>query len=257
MAGRARVEPAGDFDYEAGGGRGYARRRRTDPRIAEYVHAALGDAETVLNVGAGAGSYEPEDRYVVAVEPSAAMRAQRTLRPAVDAVAERLPFDDGAFAAAMATITIHQWSDVGAGLRELRRVSRGPVVLLTFDGGAMLDFWLHEYAPEMLEVEAARFPELDVITAALGKVTVTPVPIPFDCVDGFAEAFYGRPEELLDADVRRSQSAWANAGEEATEVGVARLREALSSGAWDEKHGALRSEPEYLGSLRLITAAAR
>ena len=101
---------AGDFDYDAGGGVGYAARRRADPRIAAFVHAALGDARTVLNVGAGAGSYEPEDRYVVAVEPSAAMRAQRST-PAVDGVAEALPFDDDAFDAAMATVTIHQWRD--------------------------------------------------------------------------------------------------------------------------------------------------
>jgi SAM-dependent methyltransferase len=255
MARRPRITPAGDFDYEAGG-RDYARRRRTDPRIETLVHAALGDAETVLNVGAGAGSYEPDDRFVIAVEPSAAMRAQRT-RPAVDAVAEALPFDDDAFDAAMAMVTIHQWSDVGAGLRELRRVSRGPVVLLTFDGGAMKDFWLYEYAPEMLDAEATRYPSLDLVAAALGKVTAAPVPIPLDCEDGFVEAFYGRPEALLDGDVRAAQSSWGRAGAHASAVGVERLREALASGAWDARFGALRSQPEYLGSLRLIRAAAR
>jgi SAM-dependent methyltransferase len=255
MARRARIAPAGDFDYEAAG-RDYARRRRTDPRIATLVHAALGDAETVVNVGAGAGSYEPDDRYVIAVEPSASMRAQRT-RPAVDAVAEALPFDDDAFDAAMATVTIHQWSDVDAGLRELRRVSRGPVVLLSFDGDAMKDFWLYQYAPEMLDVEAARYPSLDTIAAALGRVTAAPVPIPLDCVDGFVEAFYGRPECLLDPAVRAAQSSWGKAGDAATEAGVPRLRDALSSGEWDARHGALRSQPEYLGSLWLITAAAR
>jgi SAM-dependent methyltransferase len=255
MARRARITPAGDVDYEAGG-RDYAGRRRTDPRIETLVHAALGDAETVLNVGAGAGSYEPEDRYVIAVEPSAAMRAQRT-RPAVDAAAEALPFDDDAFDAAMAMVTIHQWSDVDAGLRELRRVSRGNVVLLTFDGGAMKDFWLYGYAPEMLDVEASRYPSLDAIAAALGKVTAAPVPIPLDCVDGFVEAFYGRPEALLEPAVRAAQSSWGRAGDAASEAGVTRLREALASGAWDAEHGALRAQAEYLGSLRLVTAAAR
>lgn len=134
---------AGDFDYDRHG-QGYARQRRTDPRIAARVHAArvhaaLGQARTVINVGAGAGSYEPEDRHVVAVEPSAAMRAQRPrhLAPALDAVAERLPFDDDSFDAAMATVTVHQGSDTEQGLRELRRVSHGPVVILTFDGDAL------------------------------------------------------------------------------------------------------------------------
>ena len=156
MAGRAqRLTPAGDFDYERAGA-GYARLRRTDPRLAAHVHAALGEARTVLNVGAGAGSYEPEDRYVVAVEPSAAMRAQRPAgRPAVDAVAEALPFDDDSFDAAMAMITVHQWSDLERGLAELRRVARGPVVILTFDPDAMLDFWLADYVPEVLRGRAA------------------------------------------------------------------------------------------------------
>ncbi len=142
---------AGDFDYESGG-TGYAVHRRTDPRIAALVHAALGDARTVVNVGAGAGSYEPIDRDVTAVEPSEAMRRQRPahLAPAVDAVAEALPFPDGSFDAAMAMVTIHQWPDAERGLRELRRVSRGPVVILTFDGDALDEFWLAEYAPELI-----------------------------------------------------------------------------------------------------------
>src|SRR4051794_19484486 len=136
------MQPAGDFDYERGG-TGYAVRRRTDPRIAARVHAALGDARTVLNVGAGAGSYEPTDRVVTAVEPSAAMRAQRPAdRPAIDAQAENLPFPDGSFDAAMAMVTVHQWPDLDGGLRELRRVSRGPVVMLTFDPDSLDRLWL-------------------------------------------------------------------------------------------------------------------
>ena len=144
----ARERLAGDVDYEVEGV-GYAVQRRTDPRIASLVHAALGDARTVLNVGAGAGSYEPHDRVVTAVEPSAAMRAQRPshLAEAMDATAEALPFDDDSFDAAMATVTIHQWTDVDRGLRELRRVSRGPVVILTFDGDAITRFWLKRVRP--------------------------------------------------------------------------------------------------------------
>jgi SAM-dependent methyltransferase len=250
----ARERPAGDFDYEAGG-EGYATIRRTDPRIAAYVHNALADARTVLNVGAGAGSYEPEDRYVVAVEPSAKMRAQRSGPPAIDATAEKLPFDDDSFEAAMATITIHQWADGDAGLRELRRVSRGPVVILTFDAPALAAFWLGEYVPEVIEAEARRYRPLDHIAAVLGgDVAVTEVPLALDCVDGFAEAFYGRPEALLDPIVRRSQSAWGFVPEAAIERGLAQLRAELASGEWDERHGHLRTQPEYVGSLRLIVA---
>ena len=248
MAGRAqRLTPAGDFDYERSGA-GYARRRRTDPRLAAHVHAALGDARTVLNVGAGAGSYEPEDRYVVAVEPSAAMRAQRPVeRPAVDAVAEALPFDDDSFDAAMAMITVHQWSDLERGLTELQRVARGPVVILTFDPDAMLDFWLADYVPEVFEAERPRMPKL----SALGG-EATAVPIPLDCVDGFIEAYYGRPEAFLDPEVRAAQSAWEKTGADVG-PGLTRLAEDLRSGAWDARYGDLRRQPEYIGSLRLIT----
>jgi hypothetical protein len=251
-----RAVPAGDFDYEAGGA-GYARVRRPEPRFAARIQAALGDAPTVLNVGAGAGSYEPEDRYVAAVEPAAAMRAQRPrhLAPAIDAVAERLPFDDGAFAAAMATFSVHQWSDADAGLRELRRVSRGPVVILTADGPALRRFWLAEYVPEVIEGDAARYPNPAHVARVLGgDVAIDDVPIPFDCADGFMEAFYGRPEALLDPAVRRSQSAWAHAAPGAAERGLARLREALADGAWDARHGHLRTQPELSGALRLIVA---
>jgi SAM-dependent methyltransferase len=247
--------PAGDFDYEAGG-LGYAGRRRTDPRIAAHVLAALGDASTVLNVGAGTGSYEPPDRYVVAVEPSAAMRAQR-VTPAVIGVAEALPFDDDSFDAAMATVTIHQWPDLERGLRELRRVARGPVVILSFEGDAMLRFWLHEYVPEVFATESARDPGLDRVARILGgDVKVDEVPIPIDCVDGFVEAFYARPESLLDPEVRRAQSAWAFVEPEIVERGLARLRADLASGEWDARYGHLRTQPEYLGALRLITAVA-
>ncbi len=228
-------------DYEAVGA-AYPRHRRTDPRIAALVWEALGDAETVINVGAGAGSYEPEDRYVVAVEPSAAMRAQRRT-PAVDATAESLPFDDDSFDAAMAMVTIHQWRDVDRGLSELRRVTRGPVVILTFDGGAVPRFWLNDYAPEVLALEASRYPPLE----SLGG-RVVEVPIPLDCQDGFAEAFYGRPEALLDPEVRRAQSAWGLAGVD----DVPALRDALAGGEWDARYGHLRTQREYLGSLRLV-----
>jgi hypothetical protein len=252
--------PAGDFDYEAGGV-GYAQVRRPDPRIEQQVHAALGDARTLLNVGAGAGSYEPLDRHVVAVEPSAQMRAQRPrhLAPAVEAVAEDLPFDDGAFDAAMAMITIHQWPDLVVGLAELRRVTLGPVVVLTFDPSALPGFWLSEWAGDFMRHEARRMPPIDQVVAGLapaggGTADVQQVPLPLDCTDGFAESFYGRPEELLRDEVRRAQSAWGflEPGEE--EQIVQRLRAALESGEWDERFGHLRTQPTYEGSVRLVVS---
>lgn len=247
--------PAGDFDYERHGD-GYAELRRTDPRIAAMVHAALGDARTVLNVGAGAGSYEPLDRDVTAIEPSAVMRAQRPahLSPAVDATAETLPFPDDSFDAAMATVTVHQWPDLRRGLRELRRVSRGPVVILTFDPDAVAEFWLAAYVPSLMEGTRHRDPPIDAICAALGSARVTPVPIPIDCPDGFIEAYYGRPERLLEPEVRAAQSAWAFADPREVEIGLAHLRADLESGTWDERFGGLRRQQTYVGSLRLVVS---
>lgn len=246
--------PAGDFDYEALGP-GYAQQRRADPRIGALILQALGDAASVLNVGAGAGSYEPEDRYVVAVEPSAAMRAQRPphLTRAVCAVAERLPFDDGAFDAAMALVTVHQWRDPRRGLSELRRVTRGRVLVLTFDRDALDRFWLAAYAPELIAVERGRYPPIDLICSALGGSTeIRAVAVPSDCVDGFTEAFYARPEMLLDPAVRRSQSAWGFVEEAAHRRAIETLAHDLECGAWDERYGSWRHQPSFDGSLRLI-----
>lgn len=251
-----RKQPAGDFDYEAHGA-GYAQRRQADPHIAAMVTAALGSARTVANVGAGAGSYEPSDRYVAAVEPSATMRAQRppSRPPAIDATAERLPFDDDSFDAAMATLTIHQWADLDRGLRELRRVSRGPVVVLTFDGDALLDFWLADYQPNVIAVERDRFPSINHVIATLGgRSDVIEVPIPFDCCDGFGEAYYGRPEAFLDPEVRAAQSGWMLADQAAVHHGIDRLRADLQSGAWDARNGHLRQTPERVGAIRLVVA---
>lgn len=251
--------PAGDFDYEQHGA-GYAAQRQPDPRIAARVHAALGESRTVLNVGAGAGSYEPADRYVLAVEPSAAMRAQRPVgaAPAVNATAEHLPFDHDSFDAAMAMLTVHQWGDVNQGLRELRRVSRGPVVVLTIDISALKDFWLIEYIPEVIAVEEARFPELERIADALARgsaeVRVEVVPIPRDCTDGFGEAFYARPEAFLRPEVRAATSGLVLTAQEAVQRGLDHLKDDLASGAWDQAHGHLRQQEELNGAMRLISA---
>lgn len=247
---------AGDFDYGTLGS-GYTAIRRADPRIAAQLHAHLGPARRVLNVGAGAGSYEPLDRLLVAVEPSAAMRALRPRHhpPAIDARAEALPFDDGAFDASMASITVHQWADLSRGLSELRRVTRGPIVILGFDPDRTDRHWLDGYAPELSEVMRRRDPSLDRLRASLGDIEVHDVHIPLDCTDGFTEAFYGRPERLLDPAVRAAQSSWGFVPPEAIERFVRQLSTDLASGAWDAAHGSLRTQPTFVGSLVLVTAA--
>ena len=245
---------AGDVDY-ARFGSGYAGRRRTDPRIAAHIVSALGPSVTVLDVGAGAGSYEPTDRRVIAVEPSEAMLAQRPvgMRRVIRAVAGALPLPDHAVDASMATVTIHQWPDALAGLTELRRVSVGPVVVLTFDPDALDTLWLAEYSPELYAAEAGRYPAIASVVAALGPgATAAPVPVPFDCVDGFTEAFYGRPEAFLDPEVRRSQSAWSFVGRRAEARAIETLTADLASGRWDRRFGHLRDQPSFVGALRLV-----
>lgn len=241
-------------DYEVAG-RTYAVHRRPDPRIAARIHAALGDARTVINVGAGAGSYEPADRYVLAVEPSATMRAQRPpgAAPALDARAESLPFDDDSFDAAMACVTVHHWEDLDAGLRELRRVARGPVAVLTFDLDHLVA-WQKDHLAEGLEIEAPRFPSMDHLCGVLGNARVEHIPTPADCTDGFFESFWNRPEALLDPSVRASQSMWALLPEATEQRIVARLADALASGAWDAEHGHLREMDVLDGSLRLVVS---
>jgi SAM-dependent methyltransferase len=244
-------------DYERHG-RTYARHRRPDPRIAARIHAALGDARTVLNVGAGAGSYEPSDRWVLAVEPSATMRAQRPAgaAPAIAARAEALPFDDDAVDAAMACVTIHHWEPPAAGLAELRRVSRGPVVIFTFE----LDYlpaWQREFLREGLAKERPRFPAIDDVAAALGgRTRVERIPTPGDCADGFFEAFWRRPEGLLEEAVRGAQSMWALLEPSVEQRIVDRLAAALDCGAWDAEHGYLREQESFQGALRLVISEA-
>ncbi len=248
------AQPPGDVDYSRYG-MGYATHRRSDPRIAQLIHSALARTGAVLNVGAGSGSYEPSGRAVLAVEPSEAMLAQRSTgsAPAVRAVAGALPLADDAVTSTMATVTIHQWPDPAAGLAELRRVTVGPVVVLTFDPEALDTLWLAQYSPELYSAETRRYPSIDSIIDALGPRTiVVPVPVPFDCSDGFTEAFYGRPEAFLDPAVRGSQSAWSFVGADAETRAVDNLTSDLASGRWDERFGHLRHQPTFMGSLRLV-----
>lgn len=256
MAQRKADGSAGDADYGTIG-RDYASYRQPEPAIEALIGGALGSAHRVLNVGAGAGSYEPLNRDVTAVEPSASMRAQRPahLVRAVDGVAESLPFPDAHFDAAMTTFSVHQWSDLDAGLREMRRVTRGPVIELSCDPDLVQHFWLNDYAPKVLAAEARRYPALDEMRAVLGGVSeVVSVPIPLMCRDGFNEAYYGRPERLLDPAARLACSAWSFVDEATAADYVEALRSDLASGSWDRKYGHLRTTPEYDGSLRLIVA---
>jgi SAM-dependent methyltransferase len=254
MTSRQADGSAGDANYGAIGA-SYASYRQPEPAIASQIHRALGPARSVLNLGAGAGSYEPVDREVTAVEPSASMRAQRPahLSVAIDAVAEALPFLDGQFEASMATFTVHQWKDLDAGLREMRRVTRGPVVILSCDPDLVRDFWLNDYAPEALAAEARRYPALARIGEILGGRTLSEaVSIPLHCRDGFNEAYYGRPERFLDERARAANSAWSFVDPDTAAASVARLKRDLDNGSWDARHSPLRTQATYDGSLRLV-----
>jgi hypothetical protein len=214
----------------------YSVTRRTEPRIAAQVWAALGDARTVLNVGAGSGSYEPPGRDVIAVEPSAVMRAQRPAgaAPCVAAIAESLPFEYQSFDAAMAFATIDHWQDPIAGLREMRRVARR-VVVFTKDFSDPDLFWLNrDYLPEYAGLFVGR-PSLTDLAGAIGA-RVEPVLIPTDCVDGFYEAYWRRPEAYLDEHVRRGMSIWARVGPDAEQRAVQSLGDDLASGRWTERN---------------------
>jgi ubiquinone/menaquinone biosynthesis C-methylase UbiE len=235
----------------------YTVTRRTEPRIAARIWAALGDARTVLNVGAGTGSYEPPGRHVTAVEPSALMRAQRPAgaAPCVAAAAESLPFEDQSFDAAMAVSTIHHWQDPIAGLREMRRVARRVVVFThdTSDAGWRRRFWLsRDYLPEVADLVAGR-PSVTELAAAIGA-WMEPVLIPWDCADGFFEAYWRRPEAYLDEQVRRGVSGWARVGPEAEQRAVRSLRDDLASGQWAERNRDLAALDAAELGLRLLIA---
>jgi SAM-dependent methyltransferase len=235
-------------------GVGYAAYRRPDARIAARIADALGSARTVVNVGAGAGSYEPADRTVAAVEPSAQMVRQRApgAGPAVRATAERLPFRDASFDAALAVLTMHHWPDWGAGLGEMRRVARGPVVILTWDPDHPAFWLLQDYFPEILEIDRPLFPPFAQMERIIGPVQVRPVPVPADCTDGFLGAYWRRPEAYLDAGRRGAISTFTKLRE--VDAGLARLRADLGDGTWHRRHGHLLALPELDTGYRLLVA---
>ncbi len=230
----------------------YADLRKPDCRIAALIEQALGPARTLLNVGAGAGSYEPAGRRVTAVEPSAGMIRQRRLPAAmvVQGRAEMLPFADRSFDAAMAVLTVHHWADRAKGLGEMRRVTGGPVVLLTFDP-APRGFWLTDYIPALAALDDVQMPRMADYRRWLGPVEVTPVPIPHDCADGFLYAYWRRPAAYLDPRVRAAMSSFWALGD--VSEPLARLADDLATGAWEARYGHLRERTEIDAGYRLVT----
>jgi SAM-dependent methyltransferase len=235
-------------------GVGYAALRRPDPRLAAMIHQAIGDAETIVNVGAGAGSYEPRDSAVVSVEPSSVMLAQHRGPRRVQAMAEHLPFGDAAFDVAMAVMTVHHWNDLDRGLAELRRVSRRQVVF-TWDPEHRPRLWIvADYVPAIGAMEGARFADVPHIVSALDAHTVSTFEIPHDFTDGFQAAFWRRPEMYLDPVVRAASSTFASLPPDAVEPGLARLREDLDTGHWHRNYGDLLSKKRVDYGYRLIVA---
>jgi SAM-dependent methyltransferase len=242
-------------------GRTYTSTRHADPRIAAAIWAALGDARTVLNVGAGAGNYEPPDRELVALEPSPVMIAQRPPGAArvVRGRAEELPFEDGSFDAVMAVLSDHHWSDRPRGLAELRRVARGRVVLFNANPGEFELFWLTaEYLPEALDLVAARYRSPgaweDELREAIGPLQVTPVPVPHDCTDGFYGAYWRRPEAYLQSDVRAGISVFSQLSSGAVDRAIDALGADLETGRWHDRHRELLTKDELHLGYYLITA---
>lgn len=234
-------------------GRGYAEIRKPDPRIARAISSGLGDAESIVNVGAGTGAYEPSDRAVVAVEPSTTMIAQRTAgsAPVVRATAMSLPFKNGSFDAALAVLTVHHWPDKALGFAELRRVARRRVVVLTWDP-ASPPFWLTDYFPELLYLDRPLFPTVRDFERALGTVSAVTIPVPHDCCDGFLGAHWRRPAAYLDARVRGAISTFAKLSD--VESRLQQLRADLASGEWRRKYGDLLDKTELDLGYQLIVA---
>ena len=230
----------------------YSDLRRPDPRIATAIHEGLGAAQTILNVGAGTGSYEPEDRSVTAVEPSIEMIRKRPSSAAtvIQASAHDLPFGDATFDASMAILTIHHWPDKEVGMREVRRVTRGRIVLLTYDPTCRP--WLTDYLPELAELDEAQMPAMDDYKRWLGDVQVRPLLVPHDCTDGFLYAYWRRPAAYLDARIRSGSSSFWTI--RAVEPALERLKRDIETGEWSRKYGELLSLDSYDAGYRLVLA---
>jgi Methyltransferase domain len=238
-------------------GLGYNTVRRPDPRLAQRIWAALGEARTVVNVGAGTGSYEPTDRQVIAVEPSQVMIAQRSAdaAPVLAAGAESLPLATNTVDAGLAILTVHHWGDVEAGLVELARVARQRIVIVTMDVPVLKRMWLiSDYLGDALDDHLREFPTVERIRAALPRSRAVPLEVPRDCTDGFMAAFWARPEAYLDPAIRSASSPWHAMRASAVEAALARLEEDLRTGAWDRRYGTLRTRPAHDVGMRLVIA---
>jgi SAM-dependent methyltransferase len=240
-------------------GHGYGRYRREDPRLAARVRNALGAARTVVNVGAGTGSYEPGDVHVIAIEPSDVMASQRPPHrvPAVRASAGALPLLDASVDAAMALLSVHHWdSDREAGVRELRRVARDAVVILTYDPAVSGRMWLMaDYLPEVAALDWRIFPSMDDLALWLGgRVTIETVPIPRDTADWTLGSYWAHPERVLDPEARAATSGFARMPQTIVDRVARDVARDLTDGAWDRRHGELRRLAEYDAGLRLIVA---
>ena len=237
-------------------GAGYQQRRRPDPRLAAAITRALNRTETVVNVGAGSGSYEPMDRAVIAVEPAMTMIRQRRAgsAPVVQASATELPFRDAEFASALAILTVHHWPDRARGLDELARVARRRVVVVTWDPSSS-GFWLvDDYFPAIVELDRPIFPTIEDFERAFGRIEVHPFPVPHDCVDGFLGAYWRRPHAYLDAGARAAISAFAKAQPRDLESGLERLRRDLADGTWERRHAHLLDRAEIDLGYRIVIA---
>ncbi len=236
-------------------GTNYTGKRRQDPRIAGVIHDALGGSKSVLNIGAGAGAYEPVSRRVIALEPSAEMIRQRLqdAAPVVQGQAEAIPFADDTFDAAMAVLTVHHWSDVEVGLGEMRRVTSGSLVIVTFDPAGPY-FWLADYLPDIVALDQPIMPPLPLFTTLFEGATVTPVPVPHDCIDGFLGAYWRRPQAYLDPEVRAAISTFRKLGD--ISGPLAQLRHDLASGAWETRYGYLLDQDTLDIGYRLVVVGA-
>jgi SAM-dependent methyltransferase len=241
-------------------GRGYAQVRRADPRLEQAIWRALGGARTVLNVGAGTGSYEPRDRWVLAVEPSGVMVAQRPpdAAPVIAAHVERLPLADRSVDAAMAVLTLHHWQDLRAGLAELQRVVRERIVIVTMDVQRLAQLWIvRDYLPELLGPHMAKFPSMEDLCSLLTDPEVEILPVPHDCTDGFMAALWARPEAYLDPATRAATSPWYDLPDDLADRALERLGADLRSGEWHQRYAGLLDLQELDVGLRLITTASR
>jgi SAM-dependent methyltransferase len=241
-------------------GLSYSEVRRADPRFEAVIWRALGDAESVLNIGAGAGSYEPTDREVIAIEPSSVMIAQRLAdaAPAIQGIAESLPLKDNSVDATMGVFTMQHWDDVDRGLAEVLRVTRKRIVLLTLDLDVTAEMWFcSDYLPEIIEHDRKAFPSITHLQDVLPFLQVEVVPVPADCTDGFCVALWSRPEMHLDPNVRRASSTCHVLPPSVIHTGLDRLRQDLEHGEWDRRHGQLRTQSALDVGLRLVTAELR